>query len=50
MGIDEYVLRFEIAMEDPFGVDVCDSVDDLFNDYLDPLLVDFVVLTGDELL
>ena len=47
--IDEDVLGFEVAMEDAFGVDVGDSVEDLFEDDFDLFLVYFVVFLGDVL-
>ena len=48
--IDENILRFEIAVQDPFGVDVCHSTEDLFEDDLDLFLLDFVILVGEEFL
>ena len=37
-------------MQDALGVDIRNPIDDLLDDDLNPLLIDLVLLVGDELL
>lgn len=37
-------------MQDAFGVDICNPIDDLLDDDLDPFLVDLVILACYEFL
>lgn len=37
-------------MQDALGVDIGNPIDDLLDDDLNPLLIDLVLLVGDELL
>ena len=43
-------MRFEVAVQDALGVDIGNPIDDLLDDDLNPLLIDLVLLVGDELL
>ena len=48
--VNEDILRLEVSMEYFLGVNECDSIENLFDDYFHFLLIDFIVLAGDELL
>lgn len=48
--VDQNILRFEVSMKDPFGVNVCNSTEYFFDDDLNFILIDLVIFACEKLL